>query len=101
MAEDTKSNNSLKLILGVARYILGALILVSGPLTLLLYGKDPTVMVHAIVNPVLAFFADPQIVIGFYFMLTKKWRTRLDLTLFLVALALIFAFSAFASGFNT
>ncbi len=100
MEENIKTNIWPKLISGGARYVLGILILVSSPLTLLFLGKDPTIMVHAIVNPLLTFFVTPQIIIGFYFMLTGKWKPRIDLTLFLVTIVLIYAFSTFARDFN-
>ncbi len=100
MEENIKTNSWLKLILGGARYVLGILILVSSPLALLFLGKDPTVMVHAIVHPMLTFFVTPQIIIGFYFMFTGKWRPRIDFTFLLVAAALIYAFFTFARGLN-
>ena len=51
-----ESNNFwLKLVFGLARYILGILILVSGPLILLLLGKDPMIVIHALVHPMLTF----------------------------------------------
>jgi hypothetical protein len=101
MEENTKTNIWLKLIAGGGRYILGILIIASGFLTLLFFGKDPTIIAHAIVHPLLTFFVTPQIIIGFYFMFTAKWRLRIDLTLILVAAVLIYAFTSFALGFNT
>lgn len=100
MEENIKTNIWFKLISGGARYILGILILASGPLTLLFLGKDLTTIAHAIVHPLLTFFVTPQIIIGFYFMFTGKWRPRIDFTLFLVAAALIYAFSTFARSFG-
>ncbi len=95
-------NNSfwLKLIFGGIRYILGLLLLASGPLTLLFFGKDLILMTHVIVHPVLTFFATPQIIIGFYFMFTGKWKPRIDFTLLLIAVVLIYAFSTFVTSFN-
>ena len=101
MEENIKTNIWLKLILGGARYVLGILILASGPITLLFMGKDPMAVIHAIVHPMLTFFVTPQIIIGFYFMFTGKWKPRIDFTFFLVAAALIYAFYTFALSFNT
>ena len=101
MEENIKTNVWIKLILGGARYVLGILIIASGPLTLLFFGKDPTIIAHAIFHPLLTFFVTPQIIIGLYFMFTGKWRPRIDFTLFLITAALIYAFSTFAIGFNT
>ncbi len=101
MEENIKTNIWLKLAIGGARYILGILILASGPLTLVLLGKDPAIIGHAIVHPLLTFVVTPQIIIGFYFMLTAKWRPRIDFTFLLVAAALIYIFLTFARGFNT
>lgn len=101
MEENIKNNIWLKLTLGGGRYVLGILMLASGPLLLLFSGKDPTIIIHALVHPMLTFFVTPQIIIGFYFMFTAKWRPRIDLTLFLVAAVLVFVFSTFVSGFST
>lgn len=100
MEENIKKNVWLKLIFGGARYVLGILILASGVLTLLFFGKDPMIIVHAIAHPLLTFFVTPQIIIGFYFMLTGKWRPRVDFTLFLIAVVLILVFITFANGFG-
>lgn len=100
MEENIKTNIWLKLVLGGMRYILGALMLASGPLTLLFLGKDPTAVAHAIFHPLLTFFATPQIIIGLYFMLTGKWRLRMDITFFMVAVVLIYVFYTFALTFN-
>lgn len=99
MEENIKTSIWLKLAIGGARYVLGILIFISGPLTLLVAGKDPTIMAHVIVNPMLTFFATPQIIIGLYFMLTGKWRPRIDFTFFLIAAVLVYAFFAFARSF--
>lgn len=96
-----KTDIWLKLIVGGARYILGILMIASSPLTLLFFGKDLMIMTHAIVHPALTFFVTPQIIIGFYFMFTGKWRPRIDFTLFLIAAVLTYIFSTFVSSFNT
>jgi hypothetical protein len=96
MAENIKTNIWSKLLLGGGRYVLGILILASGVLTLLFLGKDPTTIIHALVHPLLTFFVTPQIIIGFYFMFTGQWRLRIDFTLLLVAVVLIYAFFTFA-----
>lgn len=100
MEENTKTNIWLKLLYGGGRYILGILILVSGPLTLLFYGKDIMLIAHSIAHPLLTLFVTPQIIIGFYFMFTGKWRPRVDFTLVLIAAVLIFVFSTFARTFG-
>jgi predicted membrane channel-forming protein YqfA (hemolysin III family) len=48
----------------------------------------------------LTFVVTPQILIGFYFMFTGKWRPRVDFTFFLVAAVLIYLFSSFARSFG-
>ena len=101
MEENIKTNIWVKLVNGGIRYILGILIFASGPLTLLFFDKDPMIITHAIVHPVLTFFVIPQIAIGLYFMLTGKWRLRIDFTLFLITAVLIYVFSTFALSFNT
>jgi hypothetical protein len=100
MEENVKKNIWLKLALGGLRYVLGILILASGPLILWFLGKDLTIIIHAIVHPLLTFFVTPQIIIGFYFMFTGKWRPRIDFTFLLIAAVLIYLFSTFASGFG-
>ncbi len=100
MEENIKTNTGLKLIFGGARYVLGILILASSPLILLFLGKDPAIMIHALVHPMLTFFVTPQIIIGFYFMFTGKWKPRIDFTFLLVAAALTYAFLSFARNFN-
>ena len=100
MEENTKINIWLKLALGVGRYILGALMLASGPLILLFMGKDPTAVIHAMAHPLFTFFTSPQIIIGFYFMLSGKWRPRVDFTFFMIAAVLIYVFYTFALTFN-
>jgi hypothetical protein len=101
MEENIKTNIWFKLSVGTARYLLGILIIASGPLTLLYFGKDPMIMVHSLVHPMLTFFVTPQIIIGFYFMFTGKWRMRIDFTLFLVAAVLIYNFITMVPGFNS
>ena len=101
MEENIKAKIWFKLALGSARYIIGILLVVSGPLMLLVFGKDPTIIVHAIVHPLLTFFVTPQIIIGFYFMFTGEWRPRIDFTLFLIAVVLYYVFSTFVRGFGT
>jgi len=100
MEQNIGTNIGLKLILGFARYVLGIAILISGPLTLVLIGKDPMAMLHAIVHPLLTFVVTPQIILGLYFMFSGKWRPRIDFTLCLIAVAFIYAFYTFALGFN-
>ncbi len=100
MEENIKSNIWLKLASIGARYILGILILASSPLILLFLGKDPSIIIHALVHPMLTFFVTPQIIIGFYFMFTGKWRPRIDFTFFLVAIALAYVFLTFAHSFS-
>jgi hypothetical protein len=97
---NTNTNTFLKLIASIARYILGLLLLTSGPLTLFLFHKDPMIMTHAITHPMLTFFVTPQIIIGLYFMFTGKWRLRVDFTLLLIAVGLIYAFTTFFTSFN-
>jgi hypothetical protein len=101
MEEKTKSNIWLKILSGGSRYILGLLLIASGPLTLLFYGKDIMIMTHAIVHPALTIFVTPPILIGLYFMFTGKWRPRIDFTLFLIATVLVYMFSTFAAAFNS
>jgi hypothetical protein len=101
MEENIKKNIWLKLVFGGARYVLGILIIASGTITLLFLGKDPMVIAHSIFHPLLTFFVTPQIIIGLYFMFTGKWKPRIDFTLFLIAVALAYAFSTFALSFNT
>lgn len=100
MDENIKINVWSKLILGGTRYVLGILIIASGVITLLFLGKDPMAIAHSIFHPLLTFFVTPQIIIGFYFMFTGKWRPRIDFTLFLIATVLIYAFYTFAINFN-
>ena len=99
--EEHKTNIWLRLMSGGARYVLGIILLASSPLILLFFGKDPAIIAHAIVHQLLTFVVTPQLIIGFYFMFTGKWRPRIDFTLCLVAVALMYAFSTFARGFSS
>jgi len=101
MKEESKTGVVRDLVLGGGRYVIGLLFLISGPLTLVVLGKDPSIMLHAIVHPMLTFVVTPQIAIGLYFMLTGIWRPRVDFTLFLIVLFLTYAFYSFAVTFSS
>ena len=92
MEENTKINIWLKLALGEQIYFRG-INACFWSVDFIIYGKDPTAVIHAMAHPLFTFFTTPQIIIGFYFMLSGKWRPRVDFTFFMIAAVLIYVFT--------
>ncbi len=83
----------LKIISGVGRYIFGLIMLLAPVAITLIKGISPTYILLGMLTPPLSFVIAPPMAIGLYFMLSGKMRIRLDITLIILAIICLAAFS--------
>jgi hypothetical protein len=92
-----ENNNqaSSKVLGGVGRYVLGLILLLLPLAILFIKGKPFNYIFLAVLVPPLNLVILPPIAIGLYFMLSGKYRIRIDITLLLFYILFIFGILSF------
>lgn len=83
----------LGILTGAGRYVVGLLMLICPVAILLLRGKQLDYIILAALTPPINIVVLPPILIGLYFMLSSKPRIRIDFTLLLFYILLLFGVS--------